>query len=63
MATEQLPTRVQQPTTIRFFEDLRKQGERIAQEMGLKFTDVVRLGLAALIRHEDKNRTEAAWTS
>ena len=57
METEQQPNSIQQPTTIRFSEDLRQEGERIAREMGLKFADVVRLSLAGFIRQE-KNKSE-----
>jgi hypothetical protein len=59
MATEPLPKRIQQQaTTVRFPEDLRLAGERIARDKGLKFADIVRLGLLALIRHEDKTTSE-----
>lgn len=55
MATEHIPDSIQQPTTIRFSEDLRRKGELIARKKGLKFADVVRLALSELIRHEDKH--------
>ena len=58
MATEPLPTRIQQPTTIRFDADLRSAGEQIARRKGLKFADVVRLGLAAFISRENKDKSE-----
>jgi antitoxin component of RelBE/YafQ-DinJ toxin-antitoxin module len=58
MATEPLPQRIQQPTTIRFSDDLRQAGESIAQRNGISFADVVRMALAAMIRHEDSVRQE-----
>lgn len=58
MATEQLQDSIQRPTTVRFSDDQRQDGERIARQMGLKFSDIVRLALHNFIRHEDKSKTE-----
>ena len=58
MATEailkSIPKSIRKPTTIRFPEQLRIAGERVAAETGMSFAQLVRFAVAAFIRHEVK---------
>jgi antitoxin component of RelBE/YafQ-DinJ toxin-antitoxin module len=54
MGTATLPKRIQHPATIRFTDEQRQAGERVAQELGVSFSDVVRL---ALLQYTRKNNT------
>ncbi len=57
MGTATLPKRIHHPATIRFTDEQRQAVEQVAQELGVSFSDVVRLALSEYTR-QNKHRSE-----